>query len=239
MAVTQDPRYGTNRWSAGSDPWPARAGWNALLDLLTTKAAIFAEGAFSARPAFSAAKKGTFYWATDQNRLYYQSATAWTEVSPVGGGGIPKAVKDGADGAEGVSRIGARADHIHPEPAWVGPFGLGAPWVQYGGAQVYTRVLGRMAQATGAVRYPGGIGANSVVLTPNSHPELVPPAYATRELWIPCGQGWNNTATSSFVPDGVGALGIMSNGTMRLKRGPHDGSVVDVFILDGATWRVD
>src|SRR4051794_15291640 len=82
MVVTQDPRYGTNRWGAGADPWPARVGWNALLDLITTKAAIFIEGTFAARPAFSAAKKGTFYWATDLQRLYYQSATAWTEVSP-------------------------------------------------------------------------------------------------------------------------------------------------------------
>ena len=115
MAVTQDPRYGTNRWGAGTDPWPARAGWNALLDLLTTKAAIFAEGAFSARPAFAAAKKGTFYWATDQQRLYYQSATAWTEVSPNGGGGVPVSNR-GRAGAEGTSRLSARADHVHEDP---------------------------------------------------------------------------------------------------------------------------
>jgi len=115
MPVTQDPRFGTNRWGAGTDPWPARPGWNALLDLLTTKAAIFAEGTFAARPAFSAAKKGTFYWATDQQRLYYQSATAWTEVSPTGGGGGGVA-SQGRTGVEGTSRLAARSDHSHPDP---------------------------------------------------------------------------------------------------------------------------
>lgn len=113
MTITKDPRFGQDRWGAGTDPWPARPGWNAQLDLITTKAALYSEGPFSARPPFSAAKAGTYFWATDQQKLYYQSATAWTEVSPVGGGGVGRDLV-GRAGTEGASRLAARADHTHP-----------------------------------------------------------------------------------------------------------------------------
>jgi hypothetical protein len=195
MAVTQDARFGTNRWGAGTDPWPARLGWNALLDLLTTKAAIFAEGTFAARPAFAAAKKGSFYWATDQQRLYYQSATAWTEVSPVGGGGVPKPVAIDGNGKEGASRIAARADHIHPDPDFVA-LPLSSSVTAYAGLAPSYRIVGNSVDLAGAVRRSGGpFGAlgNPTTIANNTQ-ALAPPGDPQRQPMLICA-GAQHTAT--------------------------------------------
>lgn len=113
MAVTQDPRFGTDRWSAGTDSAPGRAGWDTLLDLITTKAVVGLQGTAAARPAPAIASR--VYFATDTSRLYWDTGTQWIEVSPVGGGGYSKGLAQNANGVpvEGTSRIAARSDHVH------------------------------------------------------------------------------------------------------------------------------
>jgi hypothetical protein len=117
MTKTQLPRSGVSQWSAGTDIWPGRAGIDADFASLDGAMALWAQGTTAARPA--AGKSGRYYWASDSLRLWYDNGTAWTEVSPVGGGGAPTTLAVAAAGAEGSSRIAARADHTHgfPVPA--------------------------------------------------------------------------------------------------------------------------
>ncbi len=119
MADSTDARFGDPIWGGEGSTWPGVTGWNALLAAIYSKAAIGIQGVSGSRPA--AGINARVYWATDTNRLYWDNGTTWTEVSPVGGGGTPTGQslsKAGAAGAEGTSRIAARADHSHPEPAW-------------------------------------------------------------------------------------------------------------------------
>lgn len=116
MAAVVDPRMGLTTWTADSDQWPGRAGWNAELTTIFTKTTLFGTGTAAARP--STLLGGRIYWATDTKRLFYDDGTQWTEVSPVGGGGVPKQVKFGQAGSEGTSRIAMRADATMPGPAW-------------------------------------------------------------------------------------------------------------------------
>lgn len=83
MAETFDPRFGTSRWSVGSDAWPEREGWNALLQKITSQAAIFGHGPIGSRPAPTV--PGRFWLNTTTNRLSYSDGTAWRDtVAPAG-----------------------------------------------------------------------------------------------------------------------------------------------------------
>ncbi|KWW97389.1 hypothetical protein LI90_4361 (plasmid) [Carbonactinospora thermoautotrophica] len=115
MAVTTTPRLGLQRWDAGSDPWPARAGWDQQQATLDNLVAIDLQGTAAARPA--AGIRGRYYFAADTGRLYRDDGTQWIEVGPVGGAGPGGALAFGAAGVEGVSVRAARADHTHPMPA--------------------------------------------------------------------------------------------------------------------------
>lgn len=114
MAVTPTARLGLNRWSAGTDPWPARPGWDAQQQKLDDLVAIDLQNTFANRPA--AAVRGRYFFATDTGRLYRDTGTAWNEVGPTGGV-APAALTFGSAGAEGVNVRAARADHTHPMPA--------------------------------------------------------------------------------------------------------------------------
>ncbi len=166
MAKTQLPRSGASQWSADSDLWPGRTGFNAEFSNYNTVFALWGQGTTAQRPV--AAFGGRFYFATDTRRLFYDNGTSWDEVSPVGGGGTPTSVDIGTAGAEGTSRIAARADHTHAlsVPA-VDPGAL-----TYGGAAArgssgtparadHTHALTdlpRSSTAPGAMTY-GGTGA--------------------------------------------------------------------------------
>lgn len=82
MAVTQTPRLGLTKWSAGSDPF-ARSQMNTDADALELLAAIDAQGTFAARPA--AGVRGRYYWSTDKFRLYRDDGAAWQDsMDPAG-----------------------------------------------------------------------------------------------------------------------------------------------------------
>ena len=232
MAVTTDPRFGTNIWGAGTDPWPARAGWNAQLANITGKAAIWLEGTFAARPAFSAAKKGTCYWATDQDRLYIQTATKWIEVSPVGGGGAALAVATNGTGTEGAASAGARADHRHAEPAFVA-MTLGSNFVPYQGTPAF-RQIGRRTELSGAARWSeGGTGIpGAASMLGTGLPIGI--GYANRYPQIPVAMGKNTG--SSTDPVGFGVVEIRDDGGLRIYKTVAD-EAVDVVFLEGVSWR--
>lgn len=121
MAVTQTPRFTLPQWSAGTDSYPGRTGFNDILGLIEDQAAIaYPSGLIANRPASGAF--GRFFLATDQGtsgRLYYDGGSGWIELNTNGGGGIPTAVTVGGTAVatdEGSSNRSARADHIHRLP---------------------------------------------------------------------------------------------------------------------------
>lgn len=114
MAVTTTPRFGFKKYGAGTDPYPTRAEFNALMDLHENNAAMYAQGATNARPA--GGKRGRFYWDTDVARLYYDNGASWEEVTTNGGGGAGKPITPATAGVEGISARSARADHTHNLP---------------------------------------------------------------------------------------------------------------------------
>ncbi|WP_053207959.1 hypothetical protein [Jiangella muralis] len=116
MAVTQTPRLGLNRWSAGTDAWPGRAGWDQQQQTLDEMLAIDLQVAtVDARP--TAGVTGRYCFVTGTGRLYRDDGTQWSEVNPIGGAGAGGALAYGGAGVEGTSARIARADHTHTMPA--------------------------------------------------------------------------------------------------------------------------
>jgi hypothetical protein len=114
MAVTTTPRLGINRWSAGTDAWPARGGWDAQQQTLDDLTAIDQQGTIALRPV--AGVRGRFYFTTDTRKLYRDDGTQWNEVGP-NGGVVPTTQAFGDAAVEGTSARSARADHKHAMPA--------------------------------------------------------------------------------------------------------------------------
>ena len=118
MAVTKTPRFSLPQWSAGTDAYPGRVGFNEIHQLLEDQAAVvFPSGPVAARPR--SGTFGRFFLATDQGsggRLYYDGGTGWIELNTNGGGGAGQAVVIGGVGSEGSSDRSARSDHTHPLP---------------------------------------------------------------------------------------------------------------------------
>lgn len=83
MAETRTTRMGLPQWSAGTDQ-PSRADFNEAFLALEEKAARFAQGIFSARPA--AGVQGRFYTvvgdgdATKNGLMFYDTGAAWISV---------------------------------------------------------------------------------------------------------------------------------------------------------------
>lgn len=116
MAVTQTPRLGLDQWSASTDPWPTRTGWNANQGKLDDQAAIDLQvDTTGERPP--AGVRGRYCYVTGTGRLWRDTGAAWVEVGPVGGAGAGGPLAFGAAGVEGVSTRAARADHTHTMPA--------------------------------------------------------------------------------------------------------------------------
>lgn len=93
----------------GTDAWPGRPGWNQMLAFIDNLAAQGLTGTTPARPAPGITSR--FYFATDTQRIYFDTGSAWVEISPVGGGGPP--APNAPTASEGTSRIAARSDHVH------------------------------------------------------------------------------------------------------------------------------
>lgn len=131
MSTTTSSRLGLSRWSAGTDAWPARPGWDAENATLDNLVAIDLQVATLAdRPAASI--RGRYCEVEDDGtgvtRLYRDNGTAWREIGPVGGGGAGGTLKtDGSAGAEGTSVKAARADHTHRLPIVLLESGTSAP----------------------------------------------------------------------------------------------------------------
>ncbi|WNO25845.1 minor tail protein [Arthrobacter phage Altadena] len=111
MAVSNTPRFGLKKYSAGGDPHPTRDEHNAMIEAIETQAARYAGGATASRPA--PGKGGTFYRDTEAARVYLDDGAGWVDISTNGGGGAGAPVAVGGAGSEGTSDRGARADHTH------------------------------------------------------------------------------------------------------------------------------
>lgn len=114
MAEGTLPRTGLTTFGTDQDQHPNRAKYNAELQKLEDKVALFVQGATAARPA--SGKRGSFFWDETQNKLQYDTGSAWAELINVGGGGVGRDVTPGVAGTEGTSTKGARADHTHNLP---------------------------------------------------------------------------------------------------------------------------
>lgn len=113
MPISQTPRLGLDQFSAGTDPHPNRVKHNEMTGLLENQVARAGQGTLAARPA--AGKARTLYYATDEATFYWDTGTAWVEV-PGLGGVLPAVPNIDGPASAGVSKRGARADHVHPLP---------------------------------------------------------------------------------------------------------------------------
>jgi hypothetical protein len=114
MAEGTLPRTGLTTFGTDQDQHPNRVKYNAELQKLEDKVALFTQGLTAARPA--SGKRGTFFWDETQGKLQYDTGTAWADLINVGGGGVGRDVTPAVAGTEGVSTKGARADHTHNLP---------------------------------------------------------------------------------------------------------------------------
>lgn len=125
MTKTVSTRYGTERSSAETDDWPARPGWQTILDLIEAKSVRADQGLLANRPPAGMPGGNRVYYAIDVDKLYWDDAVVWTQVSPIGAGTAPTPVGFTAAGtvaAAGASRVGAPEDHRHPVAPW--PVGI-------------------------------------------------------------------------------------------------------------------
>lgn len=113
MAITTTARFGLKKYGAGSDPHPTRAEHNLMIDGVENNGVIGSSGLLSARPA--AGKGRAFYYATDNSTIYYDTGSAWRELTTVGGVAA-SGVAVGGTSSEGSSLNAARADHVHAVP---------------------------------------------------------------------------------------------------------------------------
>lgn len=121
MTKTVSTRYGTERSSAETDDWPARPGWQTILDLIEGKSVRADQGLLANRPPAGMPGGNRVYYAIDVDKLYWDDAVVWTQVSPIGSNSAPTSVgftSGGTAAVPGVSRVGAPEDHRHPVAPW-------------------------------------------------------------------------------------------------------------------------
>lgn len=111
MPVNQEERFGTDRWSSAADPWPGRAGWNALLDKITNFAVKFLPRTVTNRPA--AGIDGRQWMDPATKRMWWDNGVEWIEMSPVGSATTATTIKPGDTATAGTGRVAARENHKH------------------------------------------------------------------------------------------------------------------------------
>lgn len=113
MAIDVTKPHGLSKYSAGTDPFPGRVGYNTLIDLINQIPGC-GVGPLSGRPAPA---EGLRFWIEEATgKLHVNTGTAWAGIADVGGV-TPIAVGVGGSAAEGTSARAARADHKHIIPA--------------------------------------------------------------------------------------------------------------------------
>lgn len=88
-----------------------------MIDSIEANVVVGSSGLLAARP--SAGKARAFYYATDNQTIYYDTGSAWRELTTVGGVAA-SGVLIGGSSSEGVSLNAARADHVHALPLVTG-----------------------------------------------------------------------------------------------------------------------
>jgi hypothetical protein len=114
MAEGTLPRTGLTTFGTDQDQHPNRVKYNAELQKLEDKVALFTQGDTGVRP--SSGKSGSFFWDETLGKLQYDTGTAWAELINIGGGGVGRDITPAVAGTEGISTKGARADHTHNLP---------------------------------------------------------------------------------------------------------------------------
>lgn len=189
MAVSNTPRFSLPQWSAGTDPYPGRTGFNNILALLENQAALaFPSGPIAGRPRSGAF--GRFFLATDQGdggRLYYDGGSGWVELNTNGGGGAGRPVVIEGNASEGSSNRSARSDHTHNIPL--------ATANNHGAmtSQHYEILAGIAVQAQAS---------------------QVPRRTSSGNLVVPATPGGENDATSKNYVDNVAGTSSLVGGTL-------------------------
>lgn len=88
MAVTTSSRVGVTQWSSSSDQF-TRTQMDSSHAAIESLVAIYGQGVIGSRP--TAGKVGRFYWATDEDKGYYDTGVAWKTIGagvflPLSGG---------------------------------------------------------------------------------------------------------------------------------------------------------
>lgn len=80
MAESTTQRLGLTKQNAGTDGWPGRAGWMAMLDKLESQTAVDVQVAnLAARPAPGI--RGRYCWVAANKSLWRDTGTEWISVS--------------------------------------------------------------------------------------------------------------------------------------------------------------
>lgn len=84
-----------------------------MIDTIEGAVVVGSAGLLAARP--TAGKGRAFYYATDNSTIYFDTGSAWRELTTVGGVAASGVLIGGAS-SEGSSLNAARADHVHALP---------------------------------------------------------------------------------------------------------------------------
>jgi hypothetical protein len=228
MAQTNTTRFKLPQWSAGTDNYPGRTGFNNFLKLLEDQAAIvYPSGPISSRPASGVF--GRFYLANDQGgdgRLYYDGGSGWVELNTNGGGGAGRALAIGGTAVEGSSNRSARADHTHPLPLASGSGAGAMSAAQY-------EILNSAATtvtASALVRRTSS-GNIAVPTTPAGNNDAASKAYVDSRGG---GSSDVDNATGNIVPGALVRRG--SDGGFLVPTPTHVSHPTTKTYVDGHTW---
>lgn len=128
MVQTATPRMGLPQWSADTDTWPARAGFNTIFDTIDDLTAIdLTVPDLASRPAAGTA--GRYCYVTATERLYRDTGSAWKEVAIATGWAAHAVVlhnAGGVDVTEGDMVKVVRSCRVGPVRKIVGALKIGA-----------------------------------------------------------------------------------------------------------------
>ena len=174
MAVDETGPHGLKKYTAGSDPFPGRLGYNEFVDAINQIPGC-GIGSLSERPAPSA---GLRFWVEESTgRMTVNTGTAWVEVAPVGGVYPSYNIIGATTGNEGSSLRAARADHQHPMPlaSQLGPGAMSLEDKQKLDAATSTITANTMVMRD-------GVGQINVQATPNSNSSATSKSYVDSKV---------------------------------------------------------